>query len=188
MAVFPVVLDANVLYGVLATDILLTTSGRRLYRAHWTEEILDEARRNILTARDDLDPTAVKRRFTAMQNAMPEAMLAPPPTDLVAAMTNHEGDRHVLAAAVVVRAEIIVTENTKHFPVSACEPYGIETRTLDEFVTDLVSLSAADVYGSIEEMAARRTNPPQTITTVCRILERYIPTALAELRLAGFET
>lgn len=52
-----------------------------------------------------------------------------------------------------VKAEIIVTENTRHFPVEACRPYGIETRTLDEFVTDLVSLSAPEVWASIVEMA-----------------------------------
>jgi len=36
-------------------------------------------------------------------------------------MTNQEKDRHVLAAAVRARAEVIVTYNTKDFPrVSRC--------------------------------------------------------------------
>ena len=185
MAVFPVVLDANVLYGVLTTDILLTTAGRRLYRAHWTASILDEAKRNIITARRDLNPATVEQRFDAMNRAMPEAMLEPAPVTLVDAMTNHPGDRHVLATAVAIRAEVIVTENTKHFPTTACEPYGIETKTLDEFITDLVSLSATDVWQSIEEMAARRSNPPQTTTDICNALARHIPTALNDIQAAG---
>lgn len=186
MAVFPVVLDANVLYGVLTTDILLTTAGRRLYRAHWTEAILDEAKRNVLAKRPDLNPSAVGRRFAAMQRAMPEAMLDGPAEQLVEAMTNDAGDRHVLAAAVAAKAEVIVTENTRHFPAEACEPYGIQTRTLDEFITDLVSLNAADVWASIEEMTSRRTNPPLTIVEICNILDGHIPTGLASLRRSGF--
>jgi hypothetical protein len=89
MAVFPVVLDANVLYGVLTTDILLTTAGRRLYRAHWTTSILDEAKRNIVRAHRDLNPATVEQRFGAMNRAMPETMLEPPPVTVVDVMTNH---------------------------------------------------------------------------------------------------
>lgn len=187
MAVFPVVLDANVLYGVLTTDILLTTAGRRLYRAHWTDEIIDEAKRNVLRKRPDLDSLAVGRRFAAMNNAMPEARLDAPPAELVDIMTNDVADRHVLATAVIVKAELIVTENTKHFPRSACAPYGIETRTLDAFLTDLVSLNPAEVWESINEMALRRKNPPQTVASIANVLESYMPTALTALRSSGFD-
>ncbi len=187
MAVFPVVLDANVLYGVLTTDILVTTAGRRLYRAHWTGTIIDEAKRNVLRKRPDLNRDAVTRRFDAMNSAMPEAMLEPPPEGLVGIMTNDPSDRHVLATAVAIKAEVIVTENTKHFPLSSCEPYGIETRTLDEFVTDLVSLSAIDVWASIGEMALRRKNPPLTMGAMIEALDSYIPDTISALRASGFE-
>jgi hypothetical protein len=170
----------------MTTDILLTTAGRRMYRVHWTADILDEAERNILAKRPDLDPTSVARRFEMMRQSMPEAMLDPPPAGLVAAMTNHPGDHHVLAAAVSTRAEVIVTENGKHFPPSACIPFGIETRTLDEFICDLVSLNASDVWSSITEMAERRMRPPQSIAAVCDVLETHIPCALVELRRLGF--
>jgi predicted nucleic acid-binding protein len=37
------------------------------------------------------------------------------PEGLAKVMTNHPGDRHVLAAAVTAKADIIVTSNLKHF-------------------------------------------------------------------------
>lgn len=41
---------------------------------------------------------------------------------LIPAMTNHEKDRHVLAAAVRANAELVVTDNKKDFPLSAVKP------------------------------------------------------------------
>jgi predicted nucleic acid-binding protein len=181
VAVFPVILDANVLFGIFPTDLLITLAGRRLYRAHWTAEILEEARRNVIAERPDLDPSAVKRRFEAMKAAMPEAMLDPPPRNIVASMPNDEGDRHVLAAAVMARAEVIVTENISDFSPQACSPFGVEAQTLDQFLGYLVSLDADEVWRAIEEMSRRRTRPPVAVDDVVATLERYAPAAIAQL-------
>ena len=181
MAVFPVVVDANELYGILPTDFLITTAGRKLYRLHWSEKILDEAKRSLQADRPDI-ASKLDYRFKLMRQAMPEAMAEPPDAALVDAMTNHSGDRHVLATAVSIGAEVIVTENTKHFDQAALAPHGIETRTLDEFAVDLVSLSADEVWATIVEIASRRRNPPTTSLEVANELERYMPTAIAQLQ------
>ena len=117
-----------------------------------------------------------------MKEAMPEAMVEPPNDALVEAMTNHPGDRHVLAIAISVGAEIIVTENSKHFDEAALRPHGVETRTLDDFAIDLVSLNADEVWAAVVEIAGRRRNPPTTPAEVCAELERYMPNAVELLR------
>ena len=89
MAVFPIVLDANVIYGIAPADLLMTTAGFGLYRPHWTEEILDEARRNVIANNPNADPDRVRRRFELMNIAMPGAMIDAPAPELVHAMTNH---------------------------------------------------------------------------------------------------
>jgi hypothetical protein len=43
-------------------------------------------------------------------------------------------DRHVLAAAIVGQADVIVTLNLRHFPADALETYGIEARHPDTFL------------------------------------------------------
>ena len=181
MAVFPVVVDANELYGILPADLLITTAGRKLYRLHWSERILDEAERNLRVNRPDI-VNKISERFAIMQRAMPEAMVESPDEALVEAMTNHPGDRHVLATAVSIGAEIIVTENSKHFDEPSLRPHGVEVRTLDEFAIDLVSLNSDEVWATILEIAGRRRNPPTTPAEVCAELERYMPNAVALLR------
>ena len=64
-------------------------------------------------------------------------------------MANDPGDRHVLAAAIVGQADVVVTDNVRHFPDDACEPYGIEVQTPDEFLShafDLAPQGVADIF------------------------------------------
>ena len=159
----------------------MTTAGFGLYRPHWTEEILDEARRNVIANNPNADPDRVRRRFELMNIAMPGAMIDAPAPELVHAMTNHPKDRHVLATAVTINAEVIVTNNIKDFPAEACEPHGVEVHTLDAFVTDLVSLDNRQVWAAITEMASRLQEPPMTPQQVCKTLERHMPNAIEAL-------
>jgi hypothetical protein len=67
VARFVVVLDANVLYGIALTDLMATMATRRLFRPHWSAQILDEVTRN-LDRRPDLDSTAVARRTRSQRS------------------------------------------------------------------------------------------------------------------------
>ena len=51
-------------------------------------------------------------------------------------------DRHVLAAAIHSKAEIIVTFNLTDFPVSALASYGIEAEHPDVFISKLIDTAA----------------------------------------------
>lgn len=46
-------------------------------------------------------------------------------------------DRHVLAAAIHARAQVIVTKNLRDFPVKDVAPWGIRVRHPDAFLTEL---------------------------------------------------
>ena len=53
---------------------------------------------------------------------------------LIASMTNHPKDRHVLAAAVRCGAHAIVSDNVKHFPKESLADYDLECLTADDFL------------------------------------------------------
>ncbi|MGH9184970.1 MAG: PIN domain-containing protein, partial [Acidimicrobiales bacterium] len=129
MAARVAVLDANVLYGIEVTDLVLTMATRRLYRPHWSPEILDEVARN-LRLRKDLDPSAIERRIAHMNRALPGALEAPP-TALVDEMPVNDKDRHVLALAVHAGAPVIVTENLRDFPPRLLRPHEVEAVSAD---------------------------------------------------------
>ena len=74
--------------------------------------------------------------------------------DLIPSMTNHEKDRHVLAAAVRSGAETIVTYNLKDFPGSALGPYSITAQGPSTFLKNLYELDPDAVGQTLEQQAA----------------------------------
>jgi hypothetical protein len=99
-APFRVVLDACVLYPMHLRDVLLQAAAEGLYQASWSEEILDEATRNLIKKLQITEAQAT-RLITAMASAFPESMV----TDyqhLVPAMRNDPKDE----LAAIVRAHL----------------------------------------------------------------------------------
>ncbi len=148
-APFRVVLDANVLYPFSLRDTLLRAAGAGLYQMYWTDEILDEACRNLVKdGRVSLEQAA--RLRSAMTRAFPESMV----TDyagLIPSMTNDPKDRHVAAAAVRAGAQVIVTTNLRDF---AQMPKGIESQSPDDFLGHLFDLSPELLVEIVREQAA----------------------------------
>jgi hypothetical protein len=179
VAGYVVVLDANVLYGIEVTDFFATMATRRLFRPHWSPEILDEVARN-LALRRDLDGAAIDRRLENLNRALPGARTAVP-ADLIATMPVNEKDRHVLALAVHVGAPTIVTENLRDFPTDLLEPFGVEAVSADAFALAQVDLHPDAVRASIAAIAARRVRHPRTVVEVAETLARYLPDAMAAL-------
>lgn len=131
-APFKVVLDANVLYPFTLRDTLLRAAAAGLFQAYWSEEILDEATRNLVD-HGVMHAAQAARLRAAMANAFPEALVSGH-EHLTAGLKSDEKDRHVVAAAVKAGAQVIVTANLADFRHL---PEGIEAQSPDEFLTNL---------------------------------------------------
>ena len=71
-------------------------------------------------------------------------------------------DRHVLAAAIVAIADIVVTSNLGDFPAAAVPP-GITVLSPDDFVLGLTLADLDSVAAVIDQQDAALRNPPMTI-------------------------
>jgi predicted nucleic acid-binding protein len=158
------VLDANVLFPIALCDTLMRAARAGLYHPYWNETILDEMERNLVKQARASQEKARRRRIT-MQEAFPKATVQGYEVR-IAAMTNDAKDRHVLATAVHIRAQIIVTNNIRHFPSAALAPYGIEAQPADTFLNSLFIADPDAIERIITEQAGRLTNPPQSVSQV----------------------
>ena len=166
---FSALLDACVLFPVGVRDTLLSVAETGIYRVLWSEAILTETRTAILRRHTDLESVQLDRTFDAMRSAFPDALVDGYQA-LTDAMTNDPGDRHVLAAAVAGGAQVIVTINARHFPSSACDPYGIDVQSPDEFLAYAFELAPERVIAALAHQAAKRRHPPATFGELLDIL------------------
>ena len=63
-------------------------------------------------------------------------------------------DRHVLAAAIVGRCDVIVTQNLKDFPEAALAHFEIEAQHPDEFICNHLSFAPGVVCGTVRKVRA----------------------------------
>jgi hypothetical protein len=165
-------------------DTLLRTAEKGLYRPHLSQEILDGATRNLVKrGRMSLDKE--KQYQDSILNTFPEALIEVP-DGLEAMMTNHEGDRHVLAAAVIANVDVIITSNLKHFPQESLKPWNLEAQHPDEFLNNLCDLHGDEVlYTVIREQAGALKKPPETALDLLGRFEREQPVFASRMLLHG---
>lgn len=110
--------------------------------------------------------------FTSMNNAFTDALVTGHES-LTVAMKNDAGDRHVLAAAVAGRADVVVTNNVRHFPRDVMDPLHIETLTPDRFLClqyDLAPVLVVDVIKRQSAETGRAEGNPKI--SLDELLER----------------
>jgi hypothetical protein len=165
-------------------DTLLRAAEKGLYRPHLSQEILDGATRNLVK-REKISPEKEKRYQNSILSTFPEALVEVP-VGLQDVMTNHEGDRHVLAAAVFAKVDVIVTSNLKHFPKESLEPWNIEAQHPDEFLNNLCDLHGDEMlYSIILEQAGALKKPPETALDLLGKFECEQPIFASRMLLYG---
>ncbi|BCI89373.1 hypothetical protein NIIDMKKI_45790 [Mycobacterium kansasii] len=115
MSAFPVVLDACVLAPYPLADMLLRLAVEQTYRPLWSADILAETRRTMVESLG-LSEQKADRRLAVMRENFIDAEITGY-RDLIPVMKNNDKDKHVLAAAVRERAEVIVTFDLGGFPM-----------------------------------------------------------------------
>ena len=162
-------------------DTLLRAAAFDMYRGAWTDRILNEMRNSLLRERR-VPAEQIDRALRLMRQGFPHFMVEGY-EDLISIMTSDEKDRHVLAAAVCVGADTIVTNNGKDFPLRSREQYGIDLDTPDEFLADLWLTDAGRMARMLVAMAAGLSRPPLTVQQlVGEVLRKHAP-IFAEMAL-----
>lgn len=161
-ASFTALYDSCVLYPAPLRDLLMRLALTELFRARWTDAIHEEWIRNVLADREDLSPEQLARTRALMNGAVPDCLVVNYESLIDGLKLPDPNDRHVLAAAIHGRADVIVTYNLKDFPAEALEPYGIQVRHPDDFITQLLELSKVTVYRAVRRQREALKNPPQS--------------------------
>ncbi len=177
-----VLADANVLYSRVLRDYLVYAADEGVIAISWSRRILTEAMRHLQANNAAFDDEHAALLIRLLNTAYPQAEVTP----TAAARRKvdkldmpDEDDRHVLAAAVTARADILCTNNLKDFPPEAMASVRIELLSADALLSRLVTAHPFEMLAAHRISVARLTGATNTSTIAA--LRRAGATQTAEL-------
>jgi predicted nucleic acid-binding protein len=184
MATLIALYDAHVLYPAELRNFLMHLALTGIFRAKWSRDIHEEWISNLLMNRPDLTRQKLERTRQLMDRAALDALVVGYEKLIPKLTLPDENDRHVLAAAIRGKAQVIVTMNLKDFPAEVLEKYGMEAQHPDEFVLRLIDLAPYAVKEAAETHRQSLKNPSKSIGQYLASLEAQgLPQSVAALRI-----
>ena len=141
---FTCVLDTNVKYPLCIRDLLLWFAHHDLYTPKWSKHIFDEWLDVMI--RKGVSELEARKRIEIVTEAFPDACVENYEPLVQSLTLPDEKDRHVLAAAIKTNANLIVTNNLKHFPDNYLATFGLSVKCVDDFLLILLTLIRKRVY------------------------------------------
>ncbi len=172
ISTFTAFFDANVFFGARLRSLIVELAQSGQFRARWSEDIHREWMGAVARKRPDIEPAALARVKAEMNAAIPGCVTRGY-EDLVETLTLPDpADRHVVAAAIVAQASVIVTFNEADFPAEVLAPFGMHTRHPDEFILDVESLDSALFLEAVSFDIGHYRNPPVSLADYCAALRK----------------
>jgi predicted nucleic acid-binding protein len=169
---FTAILDACVLYPAPVRDLLLQLGSSYLYKPMWTEVIQEEWVRNLLLKRPDLTREQLQKTVALMNQCFPDSNVENF-EELIPSFTLPDpDDRHLLAAAVRCRADVVITYNLRDLPADYLGRYDVEPQHPDQFISNLVDLNPEEAVNAFRRQIANLRNPPKSPQHVIEMLRR----------------
>lgn len=168
---YTAVLDANVLYGNLIRDVLLSLAAAGLYHARWSREIHREWSSHLEKNRPDL-VAKIPLLIETIDKSVPDCLVENYEYLIDTLILPDPKDRHVLAAAIVGHADAIVTENLKDFPAAALAVHGLEAQHPDDFIMNQLELRPFEALAAIKRMRERMARPVFTVSELIGLIEK----------------
>lgn len=179
---YKVLLDSCVLANYAVCNLILRLAEKpRMLLPKWTEDILEEVHRTH-TEKLDWDKDLADSFQVAVKKAFPEAMITGY-QPLISAMTNHEKDRHVLAAAVREKLDIIITFNLRDFKKEHLEKWGISAIHPQDYLITLYEMNPAGVLNRLTDISLKQQQDMEsTLIDLGRSLPVFASFVLDQIR------
>lgn len=169
----PIVLfDANVLFQAATTRFLLGAAQAGAFRAVWTDEIAEEARRNLISSSRAGALAAFEQNCGLVRDPLVPAGAG----DWLRRLSRTDSkDRHVLAAAGRNGVQVIVTDNVRDFDRDEARDFGVVLVSARDFAAHLSTTHPEALVRHIERV------PPDRFDRYVARLEQLLPEAMATL-------
>lgn len=177
-------MDTCILVNSAVRDMLLELARQQVFRPIWSEIIEGELRRVLLglLAKPGLHEAdieaAISRLTLTMNTAFPDAQVNVGEAAINFGHSNlpDPNDEHIIQAAILGRADVIVTFNLKDFPEDIL-PGDLFSQHPDDFLLDILDLPGTDLIYTLNTISARtgRKGPKLSPRELLKRLGRDCP-------------
>ncbi|HLS31564.1 MAG TPA: PIN domain-containing protein [Flavobacteriaceae bacterium] len=129
-----------------------------LYTPKWSNHIFKEWERVMI--RKGIDKSEAKKRVQNANLAFPDAQVSNYERLINQLELPDATDRHVLAAAIKVNANVIVTNNLKDFPKDYLAEFSLTRKSADDYLIDIIDLNPQEAIEAFREMVLYKKSPP----------------------------
>ena len=130
-----------------------------LYRARWTTDISEEWVRNVNKKNPHISRDKLEKVSAKMNYAILDALIENYSYLISKLSLPDPNDRHVLAAAIHGKVDLIITFDLKDFPEKPLAPYRLRSVHPDEFLCDIFDMSPTKVLATLRTMREKRNRP-----------------------------
>jgi predicted nucleic acid-binding protein len=153
-------------------DILMQLAVTDLFKARWTDDIHREWIEALLRQQPERSREKLERTRDLMNQNTRDSLIYGYEAIIPSLELPDPDDRHVLAAAIVGRCDVIVTQNLKDFPEEVLSVYNIETQHPDVFLCNQLALAPGLFCSAIKKVRSRLKNPPIETERYLQILKQ----------------
>ncbi|MFM7180764.1 MAG: PIN domain-containing protein [Verrucomicrobiales bacterium] len=159
-----VILDACTLYPAALRDVLMRLSLHGMIRARWTRAIHNEWIEAVLRDRPDLSSERLQRTRELMDLHAEGCLVTGYEKRIKNLRLPDRDDRHVLAAAIEAKANMILTWNLRDFPNAELTIHGLSAITPDDLLAALLESHRDKLIAILREARLSLKQPPRTAT------------------------
>jgi predicted nucleic acid-binding protein len=165
-------LDANILYPAPVRDLMMQLALDDLFHARWTADIHREWIEALLRKEPQRDRTRLERTRDLMNQHTRDALIVGYEALIPCLQLPDPDDRHVLAAAITGRCDVIVTQNLSDFPDQTLQSFGLYAVHPDDFLLDYCNRDLHRFCRSVKHVRSRLKNPEISPSDYLAILTR----------------
>lgn|SRR5690554_159840 len=154
---FKVVLDTNVIFPIVTRDLLFWFAHYDLYIPKWSKTIFNEWKEVMI--RKGIEVTEAEKRVNKANLAFPYALVKNNQKLIEKLDLPDEKDRHILATAIKSKANLIVTNNLKDFPLDYLDSFGLKAVSADDFLSGMIDLNPETAMTAFKELVLNKKKP-----------------------------
>lgn len=146
-------LDACVLFPVATREILLSYARAGGFAPLWSARVVEEWRRASVAKLSAEDAARAEGDAALMAAWFPGGLVSGYEAREAEVWSPDPADAHVLAAAIVGRADAILTFNARDFPPRSLRPHGLSRLHPDEFLAGELRRAAPGLAAALRPLA-----------------------------------